>query len=330
MAMESAKTVPCPVCGTACPNTPVRSFSVSQAADHFCPRRRSSDRHERLLHCVGRLWNGERADILRCPACSFGFSWPLVGGDEEFYSILHESAGYPSWRWEYDLTLRRVLSDARAGAILDFGTGDGSFLQRVDPTWKKYGTEGSETTRFRLREQGIVCFRDTVEARRELAGRLDVITMFQVLEHIAEFREVLRDCRALLRRGGVLVVSVPHGEATQDQEELTGCADMPPNHCLRWMPAPLGIAMRQEGLEPAPAVLEPGSWRLYGYRAWLALLARAIREPQSSASFAHSLRSRIPRYAALGVLFMGEVVRSLPQVRRMTRGRSFLMVGRRP
>jgi len=183
------------------------------------------------MKCVRRLWGGDSSAVYRCPKCRFGFGWPFVGGDEEFYGLMHEMAGYPGWRWDYDITIERVLSKFPGGGrVLDIGTGSGNFLKGIGSNWEKFATEGSETMRARLRADRITCFADNADAIAKARGTFDVVTMFQVLEHIAAFDSMLRDCHALLKAGGSLVVAVPFAEATFAQEELTGCADMTPNH----------------------------------------------------------------------------------------------------
>src|SRR6266704_1242568 len=98
----SSQSVECPVCGSLCSGTGLYRYTVVEAAAHFCPRTRDADRHRRLQACIRRLWQGEECVILRCSACGFAFGHPFVGGDEEFYSILHEQKDYPAWRWDFD------------------------------------------------------------------------------------------------------------------------------------------------------------------------------------------------------------------------------------
>lgn len=69
-------------------------------------------------------------------------------------------------------------------------------------------------------------------------GAFDVISLFQVLERIADFRGVLTRVNKLLRPGGKLVITVPGSDAMIRQERVTGCHDMPPNHIVN---APLTV-----------------------------------------------------------------------------------------
>ncbi len=328
--MKTSESPLCPVCSARCATAPHQVFNSATAAAHFCPPVRDADRHRRLQQCIERLWGDTHAAVHYCPQCGFGFGWPYVGGDEEFYSIMHEMAGYPTWRWEFDHTINTVLPFRAPGRVLDIGAGFGGFLRRLDARWERHATEGSETTRQVLRESGIHCHADLGAATREAPGSFAVVTIFQVLEHLSAFREVLATCHALLQPGGVLVVAVPDAASTRAQEEMTGFPDMIPNHINKWTPQALDLAMRQAGLQPEPARHEPGNWSFTRYRALLRVKARSAMDSRSWASRAYTLRRKWVRLPVLAGLAVIEWVRLLPQWERMRAGRSFVMVARKP
>jgi 2-polyprenyl-3-methyl-5-hydroxy-6-metoxy-1,4-benzoquinol methylase len=309
----------------------IHCYSVDQAAAHFCPLSRNAERHERLKRVVRRLWNADTSEVRVCENCGFGFGWPHVGGDDEYYGILHEQAGYPADRWEYGLTISRGLQRyPHGGRILDIGTGDGSFLKKLPSMWRTFATEGSETTRGRLRAGGIECFGSTADALAHAAGSFQVVTMFQVLEHVARFHGLLADCFGLLQPGGMIAISVPLGSAMFAQERLTGCQDMTPNHINKWSPESLALALQTAGFAPEPALIEPGSVGAAFYRAGLMTRAQAADNPRSLAAAAYRVQQRVPRMALLalisGVNFMG----SLPKLPQLMTGSSFLMLGSKP
>jgi SAM-dependent methyltransferase len=325
---EFQATVHCPVCSITVAGPPLHVYSADEAAAHFCPPWRSQDRYRRLLGTVCRLWGGDQSSVHVCQACGFGFGWPYVGGDDEYYGILHEQAGYPKDRWEYDWTARHVLSQfLDGGRILDIGTGSGSFLRGLDARWEKYATEGSPANRERLRAAGIECFESTGTAVAEASGTFAVITMFQVLEHIAPFRGILDACHALLRPGGALVISVPSAAAIYDQEQLTGCQDMTPNHINKWTPDSLALALQQHGFDPQPAAIEPPSLEAATSRAGLMTRAQAASQPRSLAARAYGIRCRLARLGLLAGLSVINFVTHLGSWQRMSAGSSFVAFG---
>ena len=120
----------CPACESVQIGAPVERYTAEDAATHFCPPWRNADRYERLRQSITKLWGGNTCVIRQCSACGFAFGDPFVGGDEEFYSTLHEQHGYPSWRWDYDLAVREVLAFFPQGRLLEIGAGNGADLYR--------------------------------------------------------------------------------------------------------------------------------------------------------------------------------------------------------
>lgn len=316
----------CPVCTAECSAVPLYRYSVEQAAAHFCPPTRDGDRFMRLVNCIGRLWDGDECVVLRCEDCGFAFGQPFVGGDEEFYGILHEQKNYPAWRWDYDVAIREAVEKFDGGRVLDIGAGVGMFLLRMGSSWERYAVEGSETTRCELEASGIKVFRDLSEAAQSNAGTFQVVTLFQVLEHIAEFALVLKLCRQLLAPRGRLVVTVPDGEAMIRQERVTGCHDMPPNHINKWTPDSLGRVLTRSGFECGQPIYEPSSWR--NLKANLHMRVGADGADHNSlAAQVYRIRSRPLRIAALSLLGGSALLRMLPYGRQLRLGGAFAMVG---
>src|SRR5882724_9047022 len=139
--------VRCPVCGSECASQPLYRYTATQAAAHFCPPTRDLERNRRLHDCIDTLWHGSDCTIHRCDECGFAFGYPFVGGDEEFYRLLHEQKEYPAWRWDYDVAIGEAVRKFEGGRILDVGAGVGMFLRELEGSWECYAIEGSEVTR---------------------------------------------------------------------------------------------------------------------------------------------------------------------------------------
>jgi 2-polyprenyl-3-methyl-5-hydroxy-6-metoxy-1,4-benzoquinol methylase len=309
-----AAAVGCPVCRCPCSSTPLYTYTPVEAATHFCPLTRNRARHEQLTSCIRQLWNGDDCKILKCEACGFAFGYPFVGGNEEFYRLLHDSSGYPGWKWDFDIGMGELAACPSGGQMLDIGAGGGAFLQRLPKRWKRCATEGSPITRKVLRDKGITVFEDLREALRDQAGAFQMITLYQVLEHLSNFNETLTDCRRLLAPDGKVVIVVPHGDAMIRQERVTGCADMPPNHICKWTPNSLATALRNAGLRAFKTVDEPASLKNVASLVHLRLRADAC-DHRSAAAQVYRIgdkKTRIVLFAALG---LGALVRMLPHFR---------------
>jgi SAM-dependent methyltransferase len=323
--VESSR-VSCPACGAPCTHPPLYRFTAAAAAAHFCPATRDADRNLRLLRCIRRLWQGEEAVVLRCGACGFGFGLPFVGGDEEFYGILHEQQGYPSWRWDYDVAMAEAVSRRNGGRILDFGAGVGMFLRRLGTEWERFAVEGSESTRRQLEAAGITVFRDLAQAASSEAGTFQIVTLFQVLEHLAEFNAVLEKCHRLLAQGGLLVVTVPDLDAMIRQQQLTGCHDMLPNHINKWTAESLSGVLRRVGFVVGLPIPEAPSWQHVKASLHLKLMNDATRQ-HSMAAAVYRIRNKRLRAMSLACLAVPALLSMLPDTMHLRLGGAFGLVG---
>lgn len=317
---------PCPVCDAECSGKPEFRYTAERAALHFCPPWRDSGRHERLLHVIRRMWPNGVVQVRHCDQCGFSFGDPFRGGDDAFYRILHEQMGYPAWRWDYDAALAQPSVRAlQGGRVLDVGAGAGAFLSRLGEDWDTHAVESTEITRAVLEGKGIK-IHESLDAPtlNALAGSFDLITLFQVLEHISDFYPVLRACRMLLKPGGVIVITVPDGDAMAEQERMTGCPDMPPNHIGRWSPNSLSLALRKSGLSPQHAVPEPPSWSKVRQHLYLKVIADAAR-PWSLAAQVYRVKRKAIRAPLLGAAGVLGGVGLLRYGTRLRRGGAFAL-----
>ena len=94
-----------------------------------------------------------------------------------------------------------VLAPAPGSTVLDFGCGDGKFLDSLQACgWRTYGIEPSANRAF-LRHQRL----DSVPQD----ARFDLIIAHHVLEHMLRPLDVLQQLAAASREGGFLFVAVP-------------------------------------------------------------------------------------------------------------------------
>jgi 2-polyprenyl-3-methyl-5-hydroxy-6-metoxy-1,4-benzoquinol methylase len=109
---------------------------------------------------------------------------------------------------------RRALGELLDGAsrVLDVGCGAGEFvhllrLRGIDATGIEPGEEYAE---FSRRVLGIPIQTASVDSAVVEPESQDVVTMFHMLEHVADPRSVLATIRGWLRPAGTLVVEVPN------------------------------------------------------------------------------------------------------------------------
>ena len=84
--------VTCPACKSTDEKQIINEYNYVQASKYFCPVSRDKERNERYANAIRRLWKQDVGYFLRCNACGFGFGYPFIGGDDEFYKIVHEQS----------------------------------------------------------------------------------------------------------------------------------------------------------------------------------------------------------------------------------------------
>ncbi|MBC7922089.1 MAG: class I SAM-dependent methyltransferase [Ferruginibacter sp.] len=258
--------------------------------------------------------------------CGFGFGHPYVGGDEEFYSILHEQKGYPGWKWDFDYARNKINASSGSGKLLDVGAGEGQFLVRMKENFECFALEGSETTRNELKSKGITVFADVTEAVEQYPGKFDYVTVFQVLEHLSDFRDLLSACKRLLKPGGNIILTVPDCDAMILQEIVTGCADMPPNHINKWTPNSLKIALNEAGFKTSTAIRQPDSYANITGALHLKLIHDATRK-NTLASQVYKLRDKRVRVPFLALLAIPALLKMAFSFSKLRKGGSFAISG---
>lgn len=115
-----------------------------------------------------------------------------------------------TWYNDYLHIIENQYPDANR--VLDVGCGTGEFLQYVENNgYEVIGIEPSERIGEAARDYGLTIYQDTVEQFSQSRDtEFDVITMYNVLEHVPDPHEVLRAVKKLLTSDGVLVVKTPN------------------------------------------------------------------------------------------------------------------------
>lgn len=182
--------------------------------------------------------NTDVIKLCRCDRSQLHFFWPLsLAAPPSFYATLERFPWYyRRSKWEYARAMDIIPS---TGTLLDVGCGAGHFLTLAQQKGlAAVGLELNESAVARARSVGLNVRLETIEdaASRE-SGGFDVITAFQVLEHVAKPRDFLTFACRLLRPGGVLIIAVPNSGGWL--RFAGGVLECPPHHVTRWNGAAL-------------------------------------------------------------------------------------------
>jgi SAM-dependent methyltransferase len=155
--------------------------------------------------------------ILRCRSCRFGFRQMRSSPSQllELYRQMDPRVYKSELRGRERTAkshLRIVSRHIRAGRLLDVGCASGLFLQEARKAgWDITGVEPNEAlykdARERLSGEGEIEW--TTLEMAHLESGFDVITAWDVLEHVPDPKTFLQLCRSLLRSDGYLFLNVP-------------------------------------------------------------------------------------------------------------------------
>ena len=159
--------------------------------------------------------------IERCPECGVAQTIPRL--TEEDLGRYYPSRYYPTvvldeaqfersiGRYQKE-KVRFVRQYRNSGKILDIGCGAGYFLHEAAQSgFEAEGLEFSrETAAFGRSHWNLRITEGDLLSSSFADGSFDIITFWQVLEHLPKIPEALERVRSLLRPGGLLVIAVPN------------------------------------------------------------------------------------------------------------------------
>jgi 2-polyprenyl-3-methyl-5-hydroxy-6-metoxy-1,4-benzoquinol methylase len=109
--------------------------------------------------------------------------------------------------------LKQFLA-GRSGRLLDMGCGLGFFLKAMTPygNWEAYGCEiSAAAVRYARETLGLkAVIRNQLENVDFPRDSFDIITMWDVIDHILRPDALLRHCHALLKPGGICFIRTPN------------------------------------------------------------------------------------------------------------------------
>lgn len=191
--------VPCNLCG----------------ADHYAVH---LQRRDLMLFLPGEF------RLVRCLECGLVYLNPrpvpeqlaeLYQGDYDQYNQAIQDEK-PLKRLDRQYGLRKrcqaILGHKSHGHLLDVGCATGDFLEtmRTYPGWQVSGVELSATASRYARERlGLDVRTGTLMEARFAAESFDVITLWNVIEHLTDPVAELSEMNRLLRPGGLLVFTTP-------------------------------------------------------------------------------------------------------------------------
>jgi SAM-dependent methyltransferase len=202
-------------------------------------------------------------EIWQCERCGLGQAETTGFDPNDYYTGSYfsgeRSDGYldyqgsePVLRREFAHSVDFVRRFHASGRLLDLGCAYGFFLKEAQRYFDVTGIELAEDAAQACRQAGLQVYSGVAdEATMARVGEVDVITLFDVIEHLPQPRDTLALCCRYLKPGGVIVLTT--GDFAALTARLAGAKwrlMTPPQHLwfftresLRRMALPLGLSM---------------------------------------------------------------------------------------
>lgn len=157
--------------------------------------------------------------IWQCSSCGLGRAETKDFDPSSYYTADYFSGGHsdgysdyrgaePVLRQEFARSVRFLRHYRDGGRLLDLGCAYGFFLKEAQRHFEVSGIELAEQAAAECRSAGLHVLSGLAdEANMAQIGEVDVITMFDVIEHLPQPTETLALCYRYLKPGGVIVIT---------------------------------------------------------------------------------------------------------------------------
>lgn len=187
---------------------------------------------------VSRFFEGiSNILVYECVDTKYRFFYPFnIWGDGKFYEQLQDTRGYYlPWKWEHETALEYIKP---SDSLLEIGSARGAFLEglknRFGAKFNGRGIELNEAAAKIAQEKGLnVDVQFIQEVAEKEAESYDVISFFQVLEHINDVMPFMQSAVKCLKPKGKIILSVPNN-ASFIRDIPMNHLNMPPHHMGLW------------------------------------------------------------------------------------------------
>lgn len=175
---------------------------------NYCPTCKSSEKYVYLIQ--------HNIRIVRCKKCDLTYSEKQPKNFNDVYSndeYLDKSIDSYDKTRKYRIKrfgverIKILKKYKKKGSLLDFGCGTGWFLEEAKKHYEVMGVEYSDTLRNWLKKKlNISSFKKI----QNINKRFDLITAFDVIEHVPSPIEFLKELKKKIKKNGIILIYTPN------------------------------------------------------------------------------------------------------------------------
>lgn len=208
--------------------------------------------------------DGSQYTLYECQTCKVQWWSPMKNPGAEWYENDFKSA-----HRNFDPILKPnvkhkdtiIFFDDRVGRVLDIGCGVGNFLALANKKgWECWGIDFDRdsvvTAHNTFGLENVEASDLTTFIKRNPSEKFDLVTFFDVFEHIDNHVEFLSQVQLLLKQDGYIALSVPYRHGWR----YLMPHDLPPRHLTRWDDKSISSFLHRNGFTVKKVWKYPVSW----------------------------------------------------------------------
>lgn len=175
-------------------------------------------KHKNCILCgsqsLHKIKDYEQHYLVKCKSCKFVFCEPIPSLEE----LEEHYKGYGRNDYLSPITILRYheILDSfepyrKNNKLIDVGCGIGYFLEVAkERGWEVYGTEFTDKAIHICSQKGIKMKKGILDPKNYIPEEFDIITSFEVIEHINNPIDEISNMKMILRDGGIIYVTTPN------------------------------------------------------------------------------------------------------------------------